>query len=120
MKVKIFVLVALAVIAGLGACSKNSKSDSKSKECKIVSFKVNGVPWTNIDHDAGTIKHILDGKSIDQLVGLVPEIVCSEGATVSPRSGDTRDFSEPVNYTVTAENGKDTKTYIVTASVGGQ
>lgn len=36
---------------------------------------------------------------------LVPEIAISENATISPASGEPVDFTVPVIYTVTAENG---------------
>lgn len=37
---------------------------------------------------------------------LVPEITVSESALVSPASGESVDFTNPVTYTVTAENGE--------------
>jgi hypothetical protein len=39
------------------------------------------------------------------LTGLVPAITVSPGASVSPPSGEARDFRDPVRYTVTAEDG---------------
>lgn len=39
---------------------------------------------------------------------LVPMIEVSEGATVTPASGEPQDFTEPVEYTVTALNGTTT------------
>ena len=48
------------------------------------------------------------------LTHLVPVIEVSEGATVDPASGVEQDFSDPVEYTVTAINGT-TATYTVTA-----
>ena len=49
---------------------------------------------------------------------LVPIIEVSEGATVSPDSGEAQDFSAPVIYTVTAQNGT-TAEYTVTVIVEG-
>lgn len=49
---------------------------------------------------------------------LVPTIEVSEGATVEPASGVPQDFTAPVTYTVTAQNGT-TATYIVTVVVEG-
>ncbi|UXP33095.1 polysaccharide lyase family 7 protein [Reichenbachiella agarivorans] len=43
---------------------------------------------------------------------LKPTIVVSEKATISPASGESQDFSSPVTYTVTAEDGT-TQEYIV-------
>lgn len=48
---------------------------------------------------------------------LKPVFTLSTGATISPNSGDTQDFSSGgVTYTVTAEDGTTTKTYDVTVS----
>ena len=49
---------------------------------------------------------------------LVPTIEVSEGATVDPASGVPQDFTAPVTYTVTAQNGT-TAAYIVTVVVEG-
>ncbi|MDR2245224.1 MAG: DUF5018 domain-containing protein, partial [Treponema sp.] len=51
------------------------------------------------------------------LSSLAPGITVSAGATVSPASGVTRNFTNPVTYTVTAENGTTQKTYTVTVTV---
>jgi hypothetical protein len=47
--------------------------------------------------------------------GLAPAISVSPGAGISPASGAARDFSGPVTYTVTAENGS-TVTWTVTVT----
>lgn len=51
-----------------------------------------------------------------EVTHLVPVIEVSEGATVSPASGEAQDFTQPVEYTVTAMNGT-TATYVVSAVV---
>ena len=48
------------------------------------------------------------------LTAINPTVTVSPFATVSPLSGTTHNFTTPVNYTVTAENGIATKTYLVT------
>lgn len=50
------------------------------------------------------------------LTSLTPTITLSEGSTVSPESGVAQDFTNPVTYTVTAEDDS-TKEYSVTAKV---
>lgn len=52
------------------------------------------------------------------VTNLVPTIVVSEGATVSPASGEAQDFTSPVIYTVTALNGT-TAAYTVKVFVEG-
>lgn len=49
---------------------------------------------------------------------LVPTIEVSEGATVSPASGEAQDFTNPVDYTVTAINGT-TAVYAVSVTFAG-
>jgi|GEM_PF-2277025 len=46
---------------------------------------------------------------------LVPTFYISPHASISPASGAPQDFTEPVTYTVTAQNG-DTRTYLVTVT----
>ncbi len=53
--------------------------------------------------------------STANLNGLVPTIAVSDYATISPASGVARDFSSPVTYTVTAEDGT-TKDWTVTVT----
>ncbi|MBC2726042.1 CFI-box-CTERM domain-containing protein, partial [Desulfosporosinus sp.] len=50
------------------------------------------------------------------VTALVPTIAVSAKATVSPASGEAQDFTNPLTYTVTAENGT-TKEYTVTVTV---
>jgi len=49
------------------------------------------------------------------LTGLTPTITISEGATISPNTGTSVDFTSSVQYTVTAQN-KDTRVYTVTVA----
>lgn len=70
-----------------------------------------------IDSNAGTI-------SIEVAAGtdpssLSPSITLSEGASVSPASETPQDFSNPVVYTVTAEDTESTKDWTVTVSIYG-
>jgi uncharacterized repeat protein (TIGR02543 family) len=52
------------------------------------------------------------------VTGLTPAIVLTDSnASVSPSSGTAQDFSSPVTYTVTAEDGTTTRTYTVTVTV---
>jgi len=51
------------------------------------------------------------------VTALVPTITISQGASISPLSGVAQDFSNPVQYTVTAENGTDQKVWTVTVTL---
>ncbi len=50
------------------------------------------------------------------VTSLVPTIEISQGATIYPSSGDTQGFTNPVTYTVTAEDTS-TREYVVTVNV---
>ena len=50
---------------------------------------------------------------------LAPQFTLTEGATISPESGTTRDFSTPQTYVVTSEDRQWSKTYQVRCIVSG-
>ena len=71
-------------------------------EKRILSFEVG--EWdARIDEMEKTVT--LTVPEDTDVTHLVPTIVVSEGATVSPASGEAQDFTTPVTYTVTAQNG---------------
>ncbi len=84
----------------------------EKKENAIKSFKIESVVG-DIDEENKTIS-LKVSKSSD-LTALTPEISVSDNATVLPASGETVDFTDPVTYTVTAENGE-TQEYTVTVT----
>jgi hypothetical protein len=49
------------------------------------------------------------------LTSLTPTIMISNGATISPNSGTAEDFTNPITYTVTAQDGS-TQNYTVTVT----
>ncbi|MEE1964620.1 leucine-rich repeat domain-containing protein [Allomuricauda taeanensis] len=78
----------------------------------ITSFTVNGNAAT-IEGDA--ISFSFPADSDVDLTKLKPEIVHT-GKSITPGSGVEQDFTDPVVYTVTAENG-DARTYTVTMDI---
>jgi hypothetical protein len=85
----------------------------KNNESKIVSFTVNNVEAT-INEEQKTITATLPkGTSVN---ALKPVIVTSTNATVDPASESAVDFTNPVKYTVTSENGNKSE-YTVTINV---
>lgn len=90
-------------------------SGSESAEAKITSFifdrKVAAVDSLVvsapiIDEAKKTITFMVaDTAKAEHLKMLVPTIVISEKATLSPASGIAQNFNAPVTYTVVAENG---------------
>lgn len=84
-------------------------------EKSILSFIIDGVEG-DINEIAKEVEVMMpEGTDVTQLV---PTIVVSEGATVEPASGVAQDFTNPVTYTVTAQNGT-TAVYTVTVAVEG-
>ncbi len=69
---------------------------------------------------AGVIDQVNGTISLELPAGtgttFAPTIRVSDFATVTPASGETQDFSKPVTYKVTAQNGS-TNTYTVTVTV---
>ena len=84
-------------------------------EKSILSFNIDGV-FGDINDIAQTVVLLMpEGTDVTHLT---PTIEVSEGATVSPASGEAQDFTTPVTYTVTAQNGT-TAAYTVTVIVEG-
>ena len=88
-------------------------ADTRSSAKAITGFSINGVAGTinETDHTiAVTLPYGTD------VTGLTPTITVSDKATVSPTSSAAQDFTNPVTYTVTAEN-ETVQTYTVTVTV---
>lgn len=86
-------------------------------EKSILSFRFDALDKDGIiDEVARKIDFVLPAET--DVTQLVPTIEVSEGATVEPASGVAQDFTNPVTYTVTAQNGT-TAVYTVTVIVEG-
>jgi hypothetical protein len=102
--------LALVIACGGGG---DTPAPQPSSDKAITGFTIASV--------SGTINQTLHTVSIQapwdsSLAALTPTITVSPKATVNPASGQSRDFSAPVNYTVTAED-KSTQVYVVTATL---
>ena len=82
-------------------------------EARIYQFVVNDIYRGNIDQEAKTIT-IYVPASVD-ITNLVPTIEFSANATITPASGVSQDFSNPVTYTVTNNSAESTYTVTVIA-----
>lgn len=51
------------------------------------------------------------------ITSLAPEFELTPGATINPPSGSTQDFTKPVRYIVTSEDGKWHRTYSIDISI---
>lgn len=89
--------------------------DGKSNACDIITFSfTEQTGEAVIDNENNTITIEVSFNS--ELNALSPVITLSDGATVAPASESEEDFTNPVNYVVTAEDGHATKTYEVTVT----
>ena len=90
--------MALAMLMLSVGCTK------KSSEKQMLSFKFETLDVEAIiDEETKTISATLPYYA--DIANLTPTIVFSENATVNPNSGVPMDFTNPVIYTVTAEDG---------------
>ena len=82
-------------------------------EARITSFVINDIYQGTIDQTAKTITVYVPG-SIG-LTSLVPTIVYSQNASITPASGVAQDFTNPVTYTVKNNSAEATYTVKVIA-----
>ncbi len=99
-------------ITQLTQCNKDDKPDEKSKEASIISFEL------------GTYKGKLNGTSFiievpygTDINSLSAKVKLSAKATIKPDPKTVKDWSKPLSFTVTAENGKDSKKYTVEVKI---
>ena len=117
MKSKLLMIVMLTVCIGFGACKKKPPGDDnpKSDKCLITNFTASPGQWT-IDNEGNKITgRYAKGAPLGNIN---PTIQVSKGAKyVSNPANPPFDFSDnkTVTFTVTAENGKSTKTYTASA-----
>ena len=110
-------IITLLLFVGLvAACKKDPDPVAKSSAKSLSSFtfgSLNPAVTGSISGNAITAT-VPFGTAI---TALAPTIVVSDKATVSPASGVSKDFSNTVTYTVTAEDGT-TAAYTVNVGVG--
>ncbi len=98
-----------------GDSSGTPNSEGGTSQSLITRFIINGESG-EIDNEAGTITLTLPYGTDLRRLRLTIEV--SDNGTVNPASGEEEDFSNsvsnPVNYTVTAEDGETINTYVVT------
>lgn len=98
------------------------QDEAPNAEADIVTCTVQG-DILKMDPKIENSKISLMVKPTADLSNIVLEFTLTPGATIVPASGTPRDFSNqkehPVTYTVTSEDRKWTKTYLVSCSVEG-
>jgi eukaryotic-like serine/threonine-protein kinase len=111
-------LVYLLFFVALIACSKKDTEPIKSSAKSISSFSFstfNPAINSSIDSVQRVITAFMPFGT--NIANLAPAITISNKATVSPASGSVQDFTKPVIYTVTAEDGS-SQTYTVKITIG--
>lgn len=111
------IFVSLSLI--FSGCSKdkdpNDTQKSSSKELISFTFASLNPAMAGVVDQTLKIVTVTDIPGDANITALVPTIVVSDKATVSPASGISKDFTGPVVYTVTAEDGT-TANYTVTVT----
>lgn len=100
-------LIIVTILIALSSCQK------KSGEKEILSFKFVSLNVEASIDDKNIVATVPFGTEV---TSLVPVISISDKATVEPDSGVPQDFTHPVMYTVTAEDGS-CSSYLVVVNV---
>ena len=99
---------------GLGLDDIVVRVMSSAAEITAFSF-AEDAEVADIDSEHATITCLVS-HTTESLTGLVPTISISDYASIAPGSGVAQDFSAPVTYIVTAEDGTTTKEWTVNVS----
>jgi len=86
-----------------------------NNQAEIVSFDIPNQVSSTINSTNATVDVVMPYGT--DLTNLTPTITVSAGATISPASGVAQDFTNPVQYTVTAENGVNQKVWTVSVTL---
>lgn len=98
------------VIAGLSSCAQCDHLPLFGTDCNVLS----------LDLSSGDLKFsavvradtlLLTADYNDDLSDMEALMVLSEGAVVTPDAASVRDWSEPMDFTVTSPNGSETRVY---------
>jgi hypothetical protein len=112
--------LALVLVVGGVMVTSCTKEEALSDKKEILSFIFEASKNAELDHN---VLGVITDNVITADVpfgtitsGLIPTIEVSPNATLTPIDGGTFDFSTPVSFTVTAENGS-TKEFTATVAV---
>lgn len=89
-------------------------ASTPSNKADILSFNIPSQVSSVIDAQGATVSVVMPAGT--NLTSLTPTITVSAGATINPASGVAQDFTNPVTYTVTAQDAS-TKAWTVTVTV---
>jgi hypothetical protein len=104
LRIGAFALITIAVLAVAGC--PGSSNPGQSGEKRILSFTVTvGGQTAQGDIDEPNRRITLTLPAGTDVTALAPVVAVSDKAAVVPASGAEQDFTNPVQYTVTAEDG---------------
>jgi cytoskeletal protein RodZ len=118
------IVIIIIVIAGIWwynaaqspSISTETPTQTQSSDKAITSFTFQTLtPAANATIDEGAHTITVNVPPNTNVTSLTPTIEVSDSATVSPASGTPQNFTNPVTYTVTAQDGS-TQNYIVTVN----
>ncbi|WP_247236429.1 DUF5018 domain-containing protein [Telluribacter sp. SYSU D00476] len=104
-----FLLFVLLVVA---SCKSSEPEPVKSSQKEISSLSLDGVTAVTVLFDVASNTYIITVPAGTDVKALQLKFTLPQGATSKPLSGAVHDFTNPVTYTVTAED-RSTKTFTV-------
>lgn len=107
---KIILIPTLCLVTGFCACIQD---EPQNPEADILSFSIPQHLMLSEPVYNNTNIFISTPKGED-LSAIIPQIKITEGATIIPSDHSAQDFTNPVTYTVTSENRKNQRRYLVT------
>lgn len=115
MKIKSIILLILLLCVTLVSCIKdealNAHADIETAEIENEATLLDKAPTVGSDYVTFRLK------TYAEEYVFAPEFTLTPGASIEPKSGTERDFSESQTYTVTSEDGQWRKTYQVSFTV---
>ncbi|OIP02890.1 MAG: hypothetical protein AUJ97_05445 [Bacteroidetes bacterium CG2_30_32_10] len=98
---------------------KKDKKETKSSEKKVLTFQfISVTPAVTATINEATKSIVADFPVGTNVANMITGIGISDKATINPASGVAQNFTNPINYTVTAEDGS-TVVYTATVTIGG-
>ena len=118
-KLSAIIAMFISLIMLTASCTKEDEKPTLSSEKQILSIvfsQFNPAVVAILDQNSKTATAVIPASG--NITALIPTISVSNGASVNPASGTVTDFTSPVVFTVTAEDGS-TTTYTVTVTLEG-
>lgn len=110
-KNSLFVSIALFLMVS-GAMSGCIKPELPNAEADITEVKVEGISLLRAPQITNNTV-VMQVNAWDDCTNITPHFTLTEGATITPANGEAQDFTKPVTYKVTSQDGQWTKEYTV-------